>query len=74
MSVEYLRDRAGASFAVFVATGEKGERFDRAFLEHFGDSLDNVWNDFLESLDSGSGSGTPNQVNEKGTNGVGLWG
>jgi len=74
MFVEYLHDRAGASFAGFVAAVEKGERFDRAFLEHFGDSLDNVWNDFLESLDSGSGSETPNQVNEKGTIGVGLGG
>lgn len=54
MFVEYLHDRAGGSFAGFVVAVGKGERFDAAFLEHFGDSLANVWNDFLESLDSHS--------------------
>jgi len=60
MFVEYLHDRAGGSFEDFVAAVGKGKRFDVAFLEHYRDSLDNVWNDFLESLDGDSE--TPNRT------------
>jgi hypothetical protein len=66
MFVEYVHDRAGGSFRDFVVAVGKGERFDVAFLEHHGASLDNVWNDFLESLDSGSGSETPNRTEVDG--------
>jgi hypothetical protein len=66
MFVEYLRDRAGGLFGDFVVAAGKGERFDVAFLEHYGDSLDNVWNDFLESLDGGSGSETPSRTEVDG--------
>ncbi len=60
MFVDYLHDRAGGSFGDFVTAVGKGERFDVAFLEHYGASLDNVWNEFLESLDGGSE--TPNRT------------
>ena len=53
MFVEYLHDRAGGSFGDFVAAVGRGGRFDVTFLEHYGASLDNVWNDFLASLDDG---------------------
>ncbi len=56
MFVEYLHDRAGGSLGNLVVAVGKGERFDEAFQEHYGASLDNVWNDFLASLDGGSGS------------------
>jgi hypothetical protein len=54
MFVEYLHDRAGGSFEDFVVAVGKGEPFDVAIQEHYGDSLNNLWNDFLESLNSGS--------------------
>ena len=60
MFVEYLHDRAGGSFGDFVAAVGKGGRFDVTFLEHYGASLENVWNDFLASLDGGSE--TPNRT------------
>ena len=54
MFVEYLRDRDEESFASFVVLVGTGERFDAAFLEQFGESLEVVWDDFRDSLD-----GTP---------------
>jgi hypothetical protein len=58
MFVEYLHDRAGGTFTDFVATVGSGERFDRAFRKHYGESLDGVWRDFLRSLERDSATPT----------------
>lgn len=70
MFVEYLHDRAGGSFGDFVAAVGKGERFDVAFLEHYGASLDDVWNDFLESLSGGAETPGRTEVDDGALQGV----
>jgi hypothetical protein len=50
MFIEYLHDRDEKSFGRFVAAVVDGDRFDVAFNEHFGDSLEIVWQEFMDAL------------------------
>jgi len=50
MFIEYLYGRDEESFKRFIREILGGARFGITFKDHFGDSLDNVWHEFLESF------------------------
>ena len=50
MFVEYLRSRDADAFARFVAAVVRGARFRSGFIDNFGKSLPDVWEDFLRSM------------------------
>ena len=51
MFVEYLLGRGEEPFKKFITALMNGARFDVAFEERIGNDLENVWQDFLKSLD-----------------------
>jgi hypothetical protein len=64
MFVEYLHDRNEELFKEFVVAVVNGVHFDVAFKNYFGDGLDNVWSEFLNSLENRSESAIGTQVGE----------
>ena len=54
MFVEHLHSTREESFAVLVRSIQAGTRFDVAFREAFGRSLEDEWQGFVESIMSGS--------------------
>jgi hypothetical protein len=52
MFVEYLVERDEGSFKHLVMSVLSGVLFDAAFKDNFDDSLEGVWQDFVDSLDN----------------------
>jgi hypothetical protein len=50
--VEYLISRDATAFGAFVAGVVRGEEFKSAFTSSFGKGLSDVWEDFLQSLET----------------------